>query len=865
MSRQLLASTTLVLTLGMGGTGCVNDLGPKPEPVKLAISATVEGLSSAASYTVSVQVGYAVNGGGTRSLVTSPSTFDMTSTGQTVSPPIAVILDPCLNDPERVDPQPGQCRLIVSLSVSDELGELAQATQDIGVVHQGEQKTGEAITLTPNYQLSITGGGQGTGSGAITVAAAGGQPELTCQITDGTAAAEGCSARYPFHTALVLTPGTGTLASWGNDCSTTPPASACALTMDAHRSAVAGFAMIPTTGDLDVQIAGLPAGIPAAVTVSNTAGFSQQVSQSQVLTGLQPGSYTVTAAPVAVTAENKTYTAEPPEQTVSVVVGQRATAQIGYNPPETGSLAVSVTGLAEGVGAVLLVTGPDGFSQALTTAQTLSGLTPGSYTIAAQNVETSDQVYVPQPVTQTQRVEANQTTQGSVAYAASRASLTVTVAGLPPGTNADVAVAGPNGYHQDVTQTTTPPLLKLDPGSYTVTANTVTGSDEQLYQPVVTPRQPIRLGAGESATVTVTYAVAPATQLVFVQQPTTTDLGAVVQPPVTVEARDAENRVVPGYAAPITLSLQSGGEPADATLGGTVTATPVNGVATFGDLTVDRPNRAYTLLGTSGNLTGRSDPFRVTSGTPVITSVDFPATVSNGPGTTTNATISYSDPGGDIAHLVVTEISDSSGIYTPRTFDVAPPLEGPPVVIVPLWECSAPRGCSTGSVTIDLTLVDREGSVSAPVRVSFSVAGSPPSITSFDFPKVLPGAANTFTSGTISFADPDGDVDSLVAVAVTCIGASGCGGINTRTNVSGQTSGQVPFGYGCAPGDPCYGIHVILRFVLVDVAGNRSAPVDVAFQFEDQPIEAPPSAIAGASRAEARPQSAPHPGPPSEE
>ena len=51
-----------------------------------------------------------------------------------------------------------------------------------------------------------------------------------------------------------------------------------------------------------------------------------------------------------------------------------------------------------------------------------------------------------------------------------KGSLAVTISGLPAGTNASVAVAGPNAFAQTLTATQT---LSVDAGSYTISASNV--------------------------------------------------------------------------------------------------------------------------------------------------------------------------------------------------------------------------------------------------------------------------------------------------------------------------------------------------------------------------------------------------------
>src|SRR5690242_6053236 len=54
--------------------------------------------------------------------------------------------------------------------------------------------------------------------------------------------------------------------------------------------------------------------------------------------------------------------------------------------PSGGSLAVSVSGLPSGAPAAVEVTGPGGYSHSLSATETLTGLSVGTYTVAANPV-----------------------------------------------------------------------------------------------------------------------------------------------------------------------------------------------------------------------------------------------------------------------------------------------------------------------------------------------------------------------------------------------------------------------------------------------------------------------------------------------
>jgi hypothetical protein len=89
------------------------------------------------------------------------------------------------------------------------------------------------------------------------------------------------------------------------------------------------------------------------------------------------------------------------------------------------------------------------------------------------------------------------------ACAAPTGSLQVTITGLPPGQNVIVNVAGPGSYGTILTDTTT--LAGLTPGTYTVTAGTVTTTAVTTeYDATITPGT-FSVVAGETANVAVSY------------------------------------------------------------------------------------------------------------------------------------------------------------------------------------------------------------------------------------------------------------------------------------------------------------------------------------------------------------------------
>src|SRR2546427_820399 len=95
-----------------------------------------------------------------------------------------------------------------------------------------------------------------------------------------------------------------------------------------------------------------------------------------------------------------------------------------------------------------------------------------------------------------------------------------------------------------------------------------------------------------------------ATQLAFTVQPSPTTAGGAISPPVRVAGQDAAGSTDPNFTGSITIAL--GTNPSGATLSGTKTATAVNGVATFANLSIDKAGSGYTLQATTRGLTGAS-------------------------------------------------------------------------------------------------------------------------------------------------------------------------------------------------------------------------------------------------------------------
>jgi hypothetical protein len=107
----------------------------------------------------------------------------------------------------------------------------------------------------------------------------------------------------------------------------------------------------------------------------------------------------------------------------------------------------------------------------------------------------------------------------------------------------------------------------------------------------------------------------PTTRLAFTVQPTPTAVNATITPAVQVSAQDAFGNLTPGYAGTITLAI--GTNPSAGILSGTTTVATVNGVATFGTLSINKSGAGYSLAATAAGLTGTSSAsFAITGSGP---------------------------------------------------------------------------------------------------------------------------------------------------------------------------------------------------------------------------------------------------------
>jgi alpha-tubulin suppressor-like RCC1 family protein len=104
-------------------------------------------------------------------------------------------------------------------------------------------------------------------------------------------------------------------------------------------------------------------------------------------------------------------------------------------------------------------------------------------------------------------------------------------------------------------------------------------------------------------------------QLGYLVQPSNATAGQALAPAVQLEVRDARGNRVAGATDAVSMSL--GANPGGGTLSGTKTVNAVDGVAAFGDLSIERAGTGYSLVASSGPLTaGTSAGFNIGPASP---------------------------------------------------------------------------------------------------------------------------------------------------------------------------------------------------------------------------------------------------------
>ena len=145
-------------------------------------------------------------------------------------------------------------------------------------------------------------------------------------------------------------------------------------------------------------------------------------------------------------------------------------------------------------------------------------------------------------------------------------------------------------------------------------------------------------------------------RLVFSVPPSSVIAGAAIRPAVVVEVQDEHGKTVTSANTPIQVAL--GDNPGAAGLSGTVTLSAVNGVATFPDLSLDRPGTGYTLTANAPHLSGaNSSRFNVSLAPTTLAFVVPPFTTKAGHVIAPTVTVAVLDDLGNTVESASTSVT----------------------------------------------------------------------------------------------------------------------------------------------------------------------------------------------------------------
>lgn len=268
--------------------------------------------------------------------------------------------------------------------------------------------------------------------------------------------------------------------------------------------------------DLTVNITGLPAGAAADVTASGPGGFFQTLTASRIFNNLEPGpNYRVDAREVWTDALTQ-WVPNPATQSFDLRSYAPYTASVNYAYVPC-RLDVSVVGLPAGVAPDVTLTGPAGFSDAITqTAKSYPSLRPGNYTATGNIVSDGTYDYEVASVTPAPAAcKSGEAAAVTVTYAKMVGSIITNISG-PPG-DQPVPKVAVTGNRQNYNYTSSGRHVEADApvGSYTVTVGatdgrfTANGVTYYAKYNGVSDTERFTLQRGQTVTINVTYDYVP--------------------------------------------------------------------------------------------------------------------------------------------------------------------------------------------------------------------------------------------------------------------------------------------------------------------------------------------------------------------
>jgi hypothetical protein len=280
-----------------------------------------------------------------------------------------------------------------------------------------------------------------------------------------------------------------------------------------------------------------------------------------------------------------------------------------------------------------------------------------------------------------------------------------------------------------------------------------------------------------------------ATKLVFTVEPTNTGAGDTITPAIKVEAQDDLGQTITTYSTDISIAIDT--NPGGGTLSGTTTVTPVSGVATFSDLSIDKAGTGYTLQATSGVLTpDTSASFNITgkSATQLVFTAE-PTNTGAGDAITPAVTVAAQDNYGNTDASYGTDISIA--------IDTNPgggTLSGT-TTVTPVSGVATFSDLSIDKAGTGYTLQATSGALSPGTSTSFNITAQSATQLVFTVEPTNTGAGDTITPAiTVAAQDNYGNTDTGYATDIAiAIDTNPGGGTLSGTTTVTPSSGVATF------------------------------------------------------------------------
>ncbi len=296
--------------------------------------------------------------------------------------------------------------------------------------------------------------------------------------------------------------------------------------------------------------------------------------------------------------------------------------------------------------------------------------------------------------------------------------------------------------------------------------------------------------SGTTSVTTSAFNVTGPTQLKFSVQPSDTTSGTAISPAIQVRVEDSNGNLVTASNAGVTLSI--GTNPGGGTLSGTVTVTAVNGIATFNNIKIDKVGNGYTLIATSGTLSGdTSGAFSVTAGGAYqLKFSSQPTNTTAGQPISPALTVRVEDAGGNLVTAGSANITLAIG-----TNPGGGTLSGTTTVATVNGIASF-NDLSIDKAGSGYTLVATSGTLGSDTSGTFDIsAGAPAQLVFTQQPTSTPFAQVMQPAVTVEIQDANGNLISGSSASVTiAIGTNPAAGTLSGTLTQNASGGVATFG-----------------------------------------------------------------------